>query len=418
MKCNLKYILSFILTILIVCPPVAEAVERRRDQFQTQTGYYVFPIPYSLPGVGDGMALVGVVPNVAETNTDVFGYILQGDLEGVGLTGSDVHLIDRKLILDLTGSTFNKVTIQGFNSRGMNGDKDDYILIEMDDNDFFGGRLTSTFYDRMLEFYAMGYTGGWHMSAIRDSNGELIQSTLNADDENYRAYAIGSRIDYTDDYQNPRTGIRFDLTALRSPQREDYAPDQYALQYSLTGYYPFRQWDTLVFNYYQADARVRDEGETNPAVVESILGLDCTLGTLTQQADCLSLVSNVVSGNRYGTVDGLGGTSRLRSYPMGRFTGAHTQFMGLEYRWNLTDESTPFDIFIAKDIRSAIQLAFFYEVGTVADRRSDLRDTTRSSYGLGARLVTESGLVIRADVAHGREGLGITVLAGYPWESF
>lgn len=418
MKYSLKHVFLLLLAILTAYPVTADAMERRRDQFQTQTGYYVFPMPYSLPGIGDGLALVGVVPNVAETHTDVFGYILQGDLEGVGLTASDVHLVDKKLILDVTGSTFNKVVIQSFDTRGMAGDEDDYIQLEMDSNDFLGTRLTATFYDRMLEFYAMGYLGNWHVSAIRDDEGELNQITVDADTEKYGAYAFGTRIDYTDDYQNPREGVRFDLTASRSTQREDYAPDQYALEYSLTGYYPFRQWDTLVFNYYQADAHVRDEGETSSAVMQQIMGLDCSLGTLEQQADCQSLVDNVVAGNQYGTSSGLGGTSRLRSYPMNRFVGAHTQFAGLEYRWNLTDESTPFDIFIAKDIRSAIQLAFFYEVGTVADRRSDLRDETRNSYGLGGRLVTESGLVIRADVAYGSEGLGITVIAGFPWESF
>lgn len=408
---------AFLLTAVAI-PPAADAMDRRRDQFQTQTGYYVFPAPYSLPGIGDGWAVVGVVPNVAETHTDIFGYVLGGDLEGIGLTVSDVHLMEKRLIFDITGSTFNKVSLQAYNSRGMSGDEDDFILMEMDDNDFLGGRMTATFYDRMLEFYAMGYTGGWHMSAIRDNEGELIQTTLSADIENYRAYAIGSRIDYTDDYQNPRTGVRFDLTASRNAQRERYAPDQYALEYSLTGCIPFRKWDTLAINYYQADARVREEGETDPLAVEQIMGLDCSLGTPEQQLDCQSLVNNTVTGNRYGTAGGLGGTSRLRAYPMGRFTGAHTQFLGVEYRWNLTHESTPFDIFIARDIRSAIQLAFFYEAGSVADRRSDLRDETRDNIGVGGRLVTESGLVIRADVAYGDEGLGISVIAGYPWESF
>jgi len=403
---------------LLLVSADGEAIDRRRDQFQTESGYYVFPFPYSLPGVGDGVALLGVVPNVSETHADIFGYVLQGDLKGVGVTASDIHLVDRHLIMDVSGSSFNKVSLQAYNTRGISGDKDDYLIMEMDDNDFFGSRLTATWLDRMFEFYLMGYTGYWQLSAIRDKDGELIQATDSADREDFQAYAAGSRIDYTDDYLNPRVGLRFDLTARHSPRREDYAPDQFAMQYNFTGYYPFRRWDTLVFNYYQADAHVRKEGETDPLAVQGIMGLDCTLGTADQQADCLKLVDNVVAGNKYGTVDGLGGTSRLRSYPMGRYNAAHTQFAGIEYRWNLTDESTPFDIFIAKDVRSALQLAFFYEIGTVADRRRDLGEKMRHSYGIGGRLVTESGMVIRADVAHGREGLGVTIIAGFPWESF
>jgi len=158
----------------------------------------------------------------------------------------------------------------------------------------------------------------------------------------------------------------------------------------------------------------------NPAAVEKQQGLDCNDPGLRaeQQSDCRLVIANIVAGNTYGTATGLGGTSRLRAYPNDRYSGAHTLLYGTEVRWTLTEEARPFDIFIAKDIRTLLQVAAFYELGTVADLREDLGDLYRPSYGAGFRMVTASGIVFRADFAFGREGMETTVILGYPWESF
>jgi len=291
-------------------------------------------------------------------------------------------------------------------------------LLELDENDFLGARLTSIFFDRMLEFYVMGYDGKWHTSKLRDSHGNVTQDLKDSDTLDYGVGVVGMRIDYTDDYQNPRVGLRFDFNAREMTKREKYLPDQYVMQYSLTGYIPFRRWDTLVLNYFQGDSVVRSIGETDRAEVERIYGYNCSTGTPAEQQDCNDVIDTIIDGNRYGTAGGLGGTSRLRAYPMDRYQGAHIRFIGVEYRWNITEESTPFNIWIAKDIRTSFQMAFFYEMGMVADSRSNLYDKYRSNTGLGFRMVTEGGFVIRGDVATGREGPGVSIIIGYPWESF
>ncbi|MDH3976363.1 MAG: hypothetical protein OEV42_19020 [Deltaproteobacteria bacterium] len=393
-------------------------MERRRDQFLDEQGYYVFVTPYSLPGLGSGAGLVGAVSNVNNSYADFYTYMLDGDLEGGGFALSDVHLLSKRLIVDLTGSKFRKILIQSFGARGIGGDKDDYTLLEMDENNFLGARLTGTFFDRMLEFYTMGYDGGWHISKLRDSDGNLTQDLKDSDTIEYGVGIVGMRIDYTDDYQNPRVGLRFDVSASQVMERERHAVDQYAMQYNLTGYIPLRRRDTLVLNYFQADAVVRSKGETDRAAVENIYGFNCAIGTPAEQQDCNDVVDNIISGNRYGTAGGLGGTSRMRAYPMSRFKGAHIRFAGVEYRWNITEESTPFNIWVAKDIRTSIQMAFFYEVAAVADKGSDLYDKYRSDAGIGVRMATEGGFVIRGDVAYGREGPGVSIIIGYPWESF
>ena len=92
-------------------------------------------------------------------------------------------------------------------------------------------------------------------------------------------------------------------------------------------------------------------------------------------------------------------------------------FYGAEYRWNLTDERTPFNIYIAKGVRTGIQLAAFCERGMVADEFGDLLKDGRTSYGVGARLVL-SGVIIRLDLAHGDEGAKSQLFITYPWSMF
>lgn len=413
---SVKNLIPVLLAIII--SQDLSAVERRRDQYLDEQGYYIFPTPYSLPGIGSGVALVGAMSNIANSYTDFYGYLLTGDIEGVGIALSEVHIVPKRLLFDFTASKFRSLFVQNYSFRGIGGDKDDFTFLELDDNEFFGARFTGTFFNRMLEIYTMGYDGEWHISALRDKNGEVIQSLQDSESISYGVAVAGMRIDYTDDYQNPRTGVRFDVNATKSLEREEHSPSQYTMQYNLSGYFPFRKWDTLVFNYFHADAVIQSQGETDRSEIERIYSFDCTEGTVEQQNDCNELVANIIAGNRYGTAGGLGGTSRLRAYPQSRFIGAHVRFLGIEYRWNVTEESTPFDIWVAKDIRTSLQLAFFYEVGSVADLSGDLFDEYRSNFGFGARMVTESGFVLRGDLATGDEGLGITVIIGYPWESF
>ena len=69
-------------------------------------------------------------------------------------------------------------------------------------------------------------------------------------------------------------------------------------------------------------------------------------------------------------------------------------------------------------MRTVLQVALFCETGSVADKREELGNIYRASYGAGFRMVTASGIVLRADVATGNEGIETTIIFGYPWESF
>lgn len=394
------------------------APERRRDQFPKDFGYAIFPYPYRLPGIGSGLSFAAAALNFADTYTDAYGIAFTGDVKGGAVGVGDIHLIPKTLILDLGYSAINKASFQSYAQRGMNTGKDDFSLVEMGDTEYYGGRMTATFFDRRFELHGAWYEGASRLNGIRDKDGSVIVEAQNAPRERGHTTLFGVRLDLTDDYADPRRGFRIDVTRAQSPPLGS-GPDYYVMDYNSTAYIPFGRRNTLALNLLRSDAFVTRQGETDPNALQAQLGLNCTDPALnpTQQQFCNELITTTIANNTFGTATSLGGFNRLRSYPQGRFKGAHTAFLGAEFRWNLTDERTPFDIFIMKDVRTSIQLAVFYETGVTSDSRSELtRGNMRDSYGVGARIVTGSGVVFRGDIGHGTEGFNTAIFIGYPWE--
>jgi hypothetical protein len=421
----LRYCLPAILVLAMAQHSLAETgtdlvPDRRKTQFMNDQGYYVFPMPYSIPGVGAGLGIMGIGMNVGGSYTDFFGFALGGELTGGGAGVTDIHLLPKRLLLDVTAIEFGKSTITNYRKRGMETDKHDFSYLQFNNYGFAGGRLTATFVDRRFEVYGGGYKIGSELDKVLDQNMSTLLEVEGSPRWRASVYGLGVRGDLTDDYYDPRKGFRIDVSRWWSPPARSSDPDYYRIEYNAAAYLPLGKRSTWVFNYFRSDAHVDRKGETNPSVIEDEQGLNCSDPALTPQekSDCDSIVSNIIAGNTYGTATGLGGTSHLRSYPDNRYSGAHTVFYGTEIRWTLTEEAHPFDIFIAKDVRTVLQVALFYEMGSVADRREDLGNVYRASYGAGFRMVTASGIVLRADVATGREGIETTIILGYPWESF
>ncbi len=160
---------------------------------------------------------------------------------------------------------------------------------------------------------------------------------------------------------------------------------------------------------------MRRKGNTDRADVAADVGLDCAPTDTACLAVQARLVAEQIAARSNGTATALGGQDRLRAYPRDRFQGAHTRFLGAELRWNLTEEVTPFDYLIWKDVRTNVQLAFFAETGSVGETRDEVGDRYRNAYGFGLRLVSGSGFVYRADVATGDEGTETTLFFNYPY---
>ena len=392
--------------------------DRRRDQFPKEFGYAAFPYPYRLPGIGSGIAVVAGALNVADTHTDVYGIGFTGDVRGGAVGVGDIHLVPRTLILDVGYSTVSRATLQSYSQRGMNTSKDDFRLLDVGDTEYYGARMTATFLDRRFELYGAWYEGASRLDGIRDKDGNVIVQAQDPPRNRGSTTLLGTRLDLTDDYVDPRRGLRLDVTHTHTPPR-GFGPDFFVMDYNTTAYVPFGRRNTLALNVLRSDAFVTREGTTDPAALQQQLGVDCsTVADPTQRQFCDDVIANSIANNKLGTATQLGGFNRLRSYPQGRFQGAHTLFYAAEYRWNLTDERTPFDIFVMKGVRTSIQLAFFYETGVTSDNRDDLwrEKNFRDTYGVGLRIVTASGVVLRGDVGYGSEGANLAIFIGYPWE--
>jgi len=396
------------------------ATERRKDQFSKEPGYYVVPFPYSLPGIGEGLLIGGAYNNIADTHSDLIGFVLTGDLEGGGLVSLDNHLIPNRLILDLSAQYLSTAAVRNYNQRGMTGGKDDYSILNIEDNEFYALRLTGTWYERMFEVYGGALSGKSNLKQISDKDGNVVQTSTGATESSSTLYTFGARFDLTDDYQDPRRGVRYQVSRWWDDREGQTTSKFYQTEHNFTGYIPIGKRSTIALNVFKADATVTRQGETDFATIESQQGLNCSDASLSasEQLQCQQVVNNIIANNTYGSVSSLGGWGRLRSYPDGRYNGSHSLFYGAEFRWNVSDEFKPFDIWIAKDIRTTIQLAVFYERGSIADTESSVGDIWRESYGIGARMVTASGLVFRADIATGDEGAEVSVIIGYPWETF
>lgn len=394
-------------------------IERRKDQYNYTPGYLLAPVPYAIPGIGQGLLLLGMANNIKNTQTDFLADVITGDVNGYGIGVMEWYLVDKRLKLDLFQEGLNKATFQSYSSRGMNSSKDDFIYIGVDDMQFTGVRATATFYEKMLEFYLMGYSNRYSIGALQDKDNNIILDNTANQIQKSMIYTSGLMIDYTDDKVDPRVGIRFDGSFDYSKDTNDQKSANYFVtNYNLTGYIPIGKISTLALNYFRSDAHIISVGEIDFNKVASNLGLDCTTLSGENKLQCENVIDNQILANKNGTATTLGGRTRLRSYPEMRFSGAHTEFYGTELRWNWTEETTPFDIFFMKDIRTSIQSSVFYEKGSVAESIGKLGEDEKQSYGVGLRMITGSGLVYRFDVAYGDEGYEYTMIINYPWELF
>jgi len=393
---------------------ILSGVERRRPQFSNQFGYVVTPLPFILPGVGTGIGLLGGLNNIFDTPVDLYLVFIEGDVEGNIVAVTDIPLLPERLLLDLTSVSFNKGQQNRYLKRGMDSEQTEFNIVELSDSKLQGGRLILTFHERMLEFYTVAYNINFKISAIRDNEGKLVSEIDDPEALTSTTTTFGTLLDYTDDRTDPKKGVRLLIERSNSPPSDDNGVNYYTMNYNLAGYMPVLRYSTLALNYFRSDAHVIRQGITDPEVLK--LDYGCTAASLGLcDAAIQEVVRDQVAQNSYGSADSLGGRSRLRSFVGGRFSGAHSEFFGAEFRWNLTSENTPFDIWIMKDLRTGIQLALFYETGTVADQREDLWQQSRYSTGVGARLVTGSGFIYRFDAAYGDEGVSTTLFIDYPW---
>lgn len=411
-----------ILIVLLIEPLTGfawEMPERRRDQYGKDFSYYVYPIAGEIPGLGTAFGLGGSVLNLYGTDADVTGYYIDGDFKAAGIAFLDLQLKPKRLILDLGYNNYEVAPIQY--NRGLDSDPDDYIQPKVS-GQYLIGQLTLTFMERRYEAFVRALDGKERLYEILDADGNAFEN-IDRDWRYNTAFSIGGSMDLTDDRLDPRKGVRLEL-GIRLPQNEISRHTEFMVaDLNSTFYLPMRRWDTLVFNLFASHAFVTRKGITDYDAVKTSEGLNCEAEYAPgpDLDSCLQAettqVNQIIAHRKYGTASSLGGTQRLRAFNNYRFYASKVLFYGIEYRWNLTDEYTPFDIFIAKGVRTGIQLSAFAERGSVSDGYRDLINKGENTFGFGFRVVL-SGVVIRLDLATGDESYQSQLFITYPWSMF
>ncbi len=362
--------------------------------------------------------VMGYAGNFYESQTDIVLLNVSGDAEGAMVSFDEFYLIPETFYLSANNLTITKYGMNGYQKRGMESKKNDFNI--MVGNLFVSKvrRATLTFLDRHFEIYAqVDHTNG-EVNAIKNYQDQPLAEFTQGQPFTKEIRSKGMMFDFTDDYNDPRKGIRLEQIELQNTAPDAGAPQFKEIYNKVSAYVPVFENSTWSFFYASAEAKMQKEGDTN---LESLKGKKALAycATTPNQSLCEAAIlddfSNTIKANKNGTVQTLGGPGFLRSYPNGRFQGAHYQVMGTELRWNLSTKATDINWYFLEDTKEAIQLAFFHEAGTVAETKEELWKLQRSSTGVGLRFLTKSGQIYRFDIAHGDEGTEATVFFNYPW---
>jgi outer membrane protein assembly factor BamA len=362
--------------------------------------------------------LIGYAGNILETPIDAYFIGFSGEAEGYYAMANDLYLWPKLLYLNIDQMAISKYGVNMYSKRGMDTKKDDYSIYV--GNKFLRqhGRATLSLFDKRWELWTEKVTYEGRTNEIRSSEGDLIFEYDDPIEFDGERTSMGTQLDFTDDKTDPRSGLRFKAIQDHHPADDDDSPEYDVLTWSVTLYLPILKDSTWAFHYSRSDATVSQEGLTDVETLKAEKGFalcQFKADPASCEAAILSDVENTIKANKNGTSLSLGGTDRLRSYPSERFSGAHTLFYGTEFRWNLNTEATGINLYFLKDILQALQMAFFWEQGSVSETEAELGEIVRSSYGFGVRLVAKSGNAYRLDWATGEEGPQYTILFQYPW---
>ena len=408
-----KFLLSISLFVFfIVDAAYAFEIDRRREQFNKQYGQLFLPLPYSLPGLGTGLLLIGNFGNIADTTTDIAAIGAIGDAEFIFTFLDELFIAPELLYLQYLRAHGFKFAFQQYSSRGMNTSKDDFQYGIGNSYDLNAPTLKLTFMDRMFEIgLGINKQSGTFQKFVNPDESDptkqgetvaIFDPGLEINIANKIEFS--TRIDFTDDYKDPRRGIRNSLFIDRQTAKTSSEPSFDVVTNDLQIYIPVLEKSTIVFDLQISDAYVTKKGETNLEVLRIKNGGN------------ENLANTELASNTNGTSLSLGGGDRLRSFPEGRFQGAHTIYYAAEFRWNYSSSGgEKLDLFFIQDLVEELQVALFFEQGSVSEAKSELGKTVKTSVGSGFRFLSGSGNLYRADFATGNEGPAFSVIIQYPW---
>ena len=395
----------------------ASPFERRRDQFQDTPGSLLLPFPYSIPGIGEGTILVGYAGNVLGTYTDVIGFGFTGDAAGYALLVDEFFVIPKYLYLAVDQGFAAKYGQNVYSSRGMESKKEDFNIFVGENSRFKSYDVVLTLFDRRLELtYGSSAFEGKFVD-ILDFEGEQIQELDEPVEFKSSQSHIQMLLDITDDYNDPRSGLKIRLVKDSFPAQNGEEPEYDTITSAVTYFVPLLKESTWAFHYFRSEAIVKQKGNIDLESLKQKNGFSyCNGNTACQQA-VIAKAQNQLNANKNGTAKALGGSEQLRSYPLNRYQAAVAELYGTEFRWNFSTGGE-LNWFFFNDVIDSLQAAVFLEQGSVAEEVRDLGNIVRSSYGAGLRFVGRSGSVYRLDYATGDEGSEVTAFFEFPWSGF
>ncbi|MEZ7975381.1 MAG: BamA/TamA family outer membrane protein, partial [SAR324 cluster bacterium] len=364
------------------------------------------------PGLGTGLLFVGNFGNILDTTTDIAAIGGIGDAEFIFTFLDELFLAPDLLYLQYLRAHGFKFALQQYSSRGMNTSKNDFKYGIGNSWDLNAPTLKLTFMDRMLEIgLGINKQSGTFQKFVNPDESDptkqgetvaIFDPGLEINIANKIEFS--TRIDFTDDYKDPRRGIRNSLFIDRQTAKTSSEPSFDVVTNDLQIYIPVLEKSTIVFDLQISDAYVTKKGETNLEVLRIKNGGN------------ENLTNAELASNTNGTSLSLGGGDRLRSFPEGRFQGAHTIYYAAEFRWNYSSSGgEKLDLFFIQDLVEELQVALFFEQGSVSEAKSELGKTVKTSVGSGFRFLSGSGNLYRADFATGNEGPAFSVIIQYPW---
>lgn len=411
-----RFMLKILILVILAFPMTIKGIERRQSQYEYTPGYIALPAPYNYPGIGGGWMLLGYGGNMFNTPVDAYVIGLTGDVSGMIASVDEIFLYPKRFYLSYQEASIKKYGINMYSTRGMDSEKDDYNISVGDKYRFQNIAATFSFFERQLEMGGFQLTENGRMTESRDSDGEVIYEHEQTFEGKRWGYKFS--IDWTDDLNDPREGLRFSGKQTFFESVGDDDPEYKRNTLGLTFYVPLLNASTWAFHVMKSDAQIIRKGTTDLEILKQNAGY-YSCNSSDKPTECrksaLDEAESKLNANKYGTAESLGGPERLRSYPQGRYSGAHSMLYGTELRWNFNTDKDDIDLYFLNEIQEALQLCLFWEEGTTSEKVGELGDIKRHSYGMGVRLVAASGNVYRFEYSTGQEGAQVILMFNYPW---
>ncbi len=408
----------FVLLFLFCLSSTASAILfERRKTFESEISWFIYPVIGSIPGVQDFYGLGGTVSGIGGSESDITAISLRGKAEYF----DDDFQIDILSIFDiplftehLTFTWFStKIRNAGWpeGERGIDSDPDSMYYLLASNVDASGGELSVNVLENQLEFYYAYSDASVKPYGLVDPNGTFYNAQNAGIIESPRGYRYGLYLDDTDNRRDPRIGYRFQYEKWGQPSSRAGNSEYYQEDYNLSGYIPIlaEGKGVLVLNQFFGSSTVIKKGTVDQGqfVCDNVLKPGC-------QAILDELYARQVAEAENGKATSLGGTNRLRGYSTNRFYDSYTNFRGAEFRWYVHEAQEAFNFILEKGTFAGLQLAFFYEQGTVSRDKASLWKNMRTSYGAGTRFIFNT-IIVRIDRGFGKEGGETTFFVGYPF---